>query len=79
MEAVSSSVNVTASSSTSHIRRKINQIKGWEWNKERAVFSPLTKVLDPVITRTQWEIVMRSALVALVISIVVACASLGIP
>jgi hypothetical protein len=79
MEAFSSSVNVTTSSSTSHLRRKMDQIKGWEWNKERTVFSPLTKVLDPVITRTQWEIVMRSALVALVISIVIGCGSLGIP
>jgi hypothetical protein len=79
MEALSSSVNVTTNSSTSHIRRKVNQIKDWEWNKERTVFSPLTKVLDPIVTRTQWEIVMRSALLALVISIVVGCGSLGLP
>jgi hypothetical protein len=79
MEALSSSVNVTARSSVSHLRRKVNQIKGWEWNKGRTVFAPLTMVLDPVITRIQWEIVMRSALLALLITIVVACSSLGIP
>ena len=66
-------------SSTTGLRRRINAVKDWEWNKERTVFSPLTKVLDPIITRTQWEIVMRSCLVALAISLVVGLGSLGLP
>ena len=65
--------------SSSALRRKLEAVKGWEWNKERTVFAPLTKVLDPVITRLQWEIVMRSCLVALAISLVIGISSLGLP
>ena len=65
--------------SSSALRRKLQAVKGWEWNKERTVFAPLTKVLDPVITRSQWEIVMRSCLVALAISLVIGIGSLGLP
>ncbi|KAG8802195.1 hypothetical protein FRC16_010177 [Serendipita sp. 398] len=51
----------------------------WSWSRDRTVFAPLTKVLDPVVTRTQWEIVMRSSLVALAMSLVVGCGSLALP
>lgn len=64
---------------SSTLRQKYESVKNWEWNKERTVFSPLTRVLDPVVTRTQWEIVMRSCLFALAISLVIALGSLGLP
>ncbi|KIM32050.1 hypothetical protein M408DRAFT_15021 [Serendipita vermifera MAFF 305830] len=69
----------TSSSTSALLRRKYHAMKQWEWNKERAVFSPLTRVLDPIVTRVQWEIVMRSSLFALVISLVIALGSLGLP
>jgi hypothetical protein len=80
--ASSTSTNVKtggSQNSSSTLRRKLEAVKSWEWNKERTVFAPLTKVLDPVITRLQWEVVMRSCLVALAISLVVGIGSLGLP
>ncbi|KIM23811.1 hypothetical protein M408DRAFT_319488, partial [Serendipita vermifera MAFF 305830] len=74
-----SSTGGTSSSTSALLRRKYHAMKQWEWNKERAVFSPLTRVLDPIVTRVQWEIVMRSSLFALVISLVIALGSLGLP
>ena len=69
----------TGGGGDSTMRRKYHAVKNWEWNKERTVFSPLTSVLDPIITRTQWEIVMRSCVFALIISLVIALGSLGLP
>jgi hypothetical protein len=78
----STSTNVKtggSQNSSSTLRRKLEAVKGWEWDKERTVFAPLTKVLDPVITRSQWEIVMRSCLLALAFSLVIGLGSLGLP
>lgn len=41
--------------------------------------SPLTPVLNPVVSRAQWEIVVRSALIALVLSVVIIAALVAIP
>ncbi|PVF92124.1 hypothetical protein CPB86DRAFT_238802 [Serendipita vermifera] len=50
----------------------------WGLDTDRTMLAPLTAVSDPVITRTQWVIFMRSAAVALVLSLIVACASLAV-
>ncbi|KAA1469973.1 hypothetical protein DENSPDRAFT_858228 [Dentipellis sp. KUC8613] len=42
-------------------------------------FGPLTRVLSPVVSRAQWEIVIRSASLALLISVVFVGALLAIP
>lgn len=44
-----------------------------------AFASPLTPVLNPVVTRGQWEIVVRSAFIALVVSAVVVGALVAVP
>ncbi|OBZ71266.1 hypothetical protein A0H81_08359 [Grifola frondosa] len=44
-----------------------------------AFASPLTPVLNPIVTRAQWEIVVRSALMALVVSCVVIAGLVGAP
>lgn len=44
-----------------------------------AFASPLTPVLNPVVTRGQWEIVVRSAFIALVVSAVVIGALVAVP
>ena len=42
-------------------------------------FGPLTKVLNPVVTRAQWEIVVRSAFAALFISLTIVGSLLTVP
>ncbi|KAH9002561.1 hypothetical protein EDB86DRAFT_3040520 [Lactarius hatsudake] len=42
-------------------------------------FGPLTRVISPVVSRAQWEIVVRSALVAMVISLAIVGSLLAIP
>jgi len=42
-------------------------------------FGPITKVLSPVVSRAQWEIVVRSAFVALLMSFTVVGSLLAIP
>ncbi|KAI0761948.1 hypothetical protein BD413DRAFT_495446 [Trametes elegans] len=44
-----------------------------------AFASPLTPVLNPVVTRGQWEIVVRSASIALVVSVVVIGVLVAVP
>ncbi|KAI0754959.1 hypothetical protein C8Q80DRAFT_1266490 [Daedaleopsis nitida] len=44
-----------------------------------AFASPLTPVLNPVVTRGQWEIVVRSAVIALVVSLAVVAALVAAP
>ena len=41
--------------------------------------SPLTKVLSPVVTRAQWEIVVRAGVIAFVISFVVVAVVVAVP
>lgn len=42
-------------------------------------FGPLTKVLSPVVSRAQWEIVVRSAVVALFISLAIVGSLVAVP
>jgi len=42
-------------------------------------FGPLTRVLSPVISRAQWEIVVRSAFVALLLSLAIVGSLLAVP
>lgn len=52
----------------------------WSWAiSERTMFAPLTKVFDPVVTRAQWQIVIRSCVLAIPISAGLAGISMSIP
>jgi len=42
-------------------------------------FGPLTKVLSPVVSRAQWEIVVRSAFAALFLSLIIVGSLLAVP
>ncbi|CAE6478006.1 hypothetical protein ACGC1H_002718 [Rhizoctonia solani] len=42
-------------------------------------FGPLTKVLSPIVTRAQWEIVVRSAVMALIVSVILGAICLAVP
>lgn len=44
-----------------------------------AFAAPLTPVLDPLVGRAQWEIVVRSAVVSAVVSVLVVAGIVGIP
>ncbi|KAJ1306251.1 hypothetical protein OPQ81_010955 [Rhizoctonia solani] len=48
-------------------------------SKMREIFSPLTRIHSPVISRAQWHIVMRSASWAMLFALVVTGAALAIP
>ncbi|CUA75403.1 hypothetical protein RSOLAG22IIIB_05874 [Rhizoctonia solani] len=48
-------------------------------SKIREIFSPLTKIHSPVVSRAQWHIVMRSASWAMLFALVVTGAVLAIP
>lgn len=52
-----------------------------QYHRVRGVpaFGPLTRVISPVVTRAQWEIVVRSALVAMLMSIAIVGSLLAIP
>jgi hypothetical protein len=56
----------------------------WQWQQrqprgaERTVFAPLTRVLNPLVTRTQWVIVVRSALLGLILACAIGGASMAI-
>ena len=41
--------------------------------------SPLTKILNPIVTRAQWEVVVRSAALAFVVSFVVVAVFVAVP
>ena len=45
---------------------------------ERRIFAPLTNVLSPLVTRTQWIIIVRSALIGLLLACAVGGASMAI-
>ncbi|KAI9443198.1 hypothetical protein H4582DRAFT_1808584 [Lactarius indigo] len=52
-----------------------------QYHRVRGVpaFGPLTRVMSPVVSRAQWEIVVRSALVAMVMSFTIIGSLLAIP
>ncbi|KAI0313054.1 hypothetical protein OF83DRAFT_1176054 [Amylostereum chailletii] len=51
----------------------------WAWVRSVPAFGPVTKVLSPVVTRAQWEIVVRSAALAAMISFAVVFGLVGAP
>ncbi|EKM49495.1 uncharacterized protein PHACADRAFT_265007 [Phanerochaete carnosa HHB-10118-sp] len=61
------------------------EVNGWRRRLRRVYLSvpafaaPLTPVLNPLVGRAQWEIVVRSATAALVISLAVVGGLLGVP
>ena len=63
-------------------RPKTKTKAGWRTGTgtgtERRIFAPLTKVLSPLITRTQWIIIVRSALIGLILACAVGGASMAI-
>jgi len=52
-----------------------------QYHRVRGVpaFGPLTRVLSPVVSRAQWEIVVRSAIVGMLMSLIIVGSFLGIP
>jgi hypothetical protein len=42
-------------------------------------FGPLTRVLSPIVTRAQWEVVVRSALMAIVVALILGAVCLAVP
>jgi hypothetical protein len=42
-------------------------------------FGPLTRILNPIVSRAQWEIVVRSASVAMLLSLTIVGSLLAIP
>jgi hypothetical protein len=52
-----------------------------QYHRVRGVpaFGPLTRVLSPVVSRAQWEIVVRSAIVGLLISLIIVGSMVAIP
>ncbi|KAG8790026.1 hypothetical protein FRC12_012882 [Ceratobasidium sp. 428] len=74
----SSSLNALSESLGSRLRQAGRRIAPEHSNGTPAV-APLTRVWSPLVTRAQWEIVMRSAAVALVFAGVVVGALLAIP
>ena len=63
----------------------VKQVKeGWRvrWKRVLSVpafRSPLTKILSPVVTRAQWEVVVRSGILSFVISVVVLAVFVAVP
>jgi hypothetical protein len=58
--------------------------KGWRarWRRMLSVpafRSPLTKIWSPVVTRAQWEIVVRSGLLAFVVSAIAIAVLVAVP
>jgi len=59
-------------------RRRGAAASGAQGLAERKIFSPLTRVLSPLVTRAQWIIIVRSALIGLVLACAVGGASMAI-
>lgn len=58
-------------------RKSVNS--GSDLLPTRGVFCSLTKVVSPVITRAQWEIVMRSAIMGIFVALILGGACFAIP
>ena len=75
----------TASKAKEKGKLDVKQTKeGWRarWKRVLSVpafRSPLTKILSPVVTRAQWEVVVRSGIVAFVISVIVLAVFVAVP
>ncbi|KAG8937907.1 hypothetical protein FRC00_010622 [Tulasnella sp. 408] len=61
-------------------KRSDEDDKHWSrFLRERGVFASLTKVFSPVVTRAQWDIVMRSALLGVLVALVLGGICIAIP
>lgn len=61
-------------------RPPLHTIDGQHHRARRVpAFGPLTRVLSPVVSRAQWEIVVRSAFVALLVSLAIIGSLLAVP
>ncbi|KAG8934193.1 hypothetical protein FRC01_004526 [Tulasnella sp. 417] len=61
-------------------KRDEDDDKHWSrFVRERAVFASLTKVFSPVVTRAQWDIVMRSALLGVLVALILGGICIAIP
>ena len=75
----------TASKSNEKGKLDVGQVKeGWraQWKRVLSVpafKSPLTKILSPVVTRAQWEVVVRSGVLAFIISSVIVGVLVAVP
>ena len=80
-----SNLDHTVSKAKGKEKLQVEQVKeGWRarWKRVLSVpafKSPLTKILSPVVTRAQWEIVVRSGLLAFVISAIVVAILVAVP
>jgi len=75
----------TVSKAKEKERPDVKQAKeGWRARRDRvlsvpAFKSPLTKILSPLVTRAQWEVVVRSGILSFVISSVVVAVFVAVP
>ncbi|KAH9969576.1 hypothetical protein BC827DRAFT_1120189 [Russula dissimulans] len=67
-------------SQATHPRVVLHQIEN-QHQRVRHVpaFGPLTRILSPVVTRAQWEIVVRSAFVSILLSLTIVGSLLAVP
>jgi len=72
--------NQTYKSQAIHPRVALHQIES-QHQRVRHVpaFGPLTRILSPVVSRAQWEIVVRSAFVSILLSLTIVGSLLAIP
>lgn len=54
-------------------------LKGKSKREKVPVFTPLTKVLSPEITRAQWEIMVRSAILGVFVAVVLGAVCIAVP
>lgn len=61
-------------------KRQDSDNKHWSrFLPKRGVFTSLTKVFSPVVTRAQWDIVMRSAILGVLVALVLGGICIAIP
>ena len=69
---------------TSNVKEKAKVKENWRFRWKRALSvpafrSPLTKILSPIVTRAQWEVVVKSAAIAFVASFIVVAILVAVP
>jgi hypothetical protein len=61
------------------VERKVNLRQQWKMVKAVPAFTELTRILSPVIVRGQWEIVIKSTTIALILSCALFAGFVAIP
>ncbi|KAG8983507.1 hypothetical protein FRB90_005940 [Tulasnella sp. 427] len=62
--------------------RRSQDLDDKHWSRflrERGVFASMTKVFSPVVTRAQWDIVMRSAILGVLVALILGGVCIAIP